>query len=49
MWTLAFGHYEDRTPMHEWRRSRKAGGGNDSKSKIPTRNSPIKHLLNFSL
>jgi hypothetical protein len=35
MWTLAFGHHEDRTPTHgyeatregPWRRSLKAGGG----------------------
>jgi hypothetical protein len=37
MWTLAFGHHEDRTPMHgyaetarpRWRNSLRAGGGYD--------------------
>ena len=38
MWTLAFGHHEDRTPTHgyaasarpRWRRSPRAGGGSKS-------------------
>jgi hypothetical protein len=37
MWTLAFGHHEDRTPTHgyvararpRWQRSRRVGGGDD--------------------
>jgi hypothetical protein len=40
MWTLAFGHHEDRTPAHgyaatrapRWRRSRRVGGRNDQKT-----------------
>src|SRR5262249_37504642 len=37
MWTLMFGHHEDRTPTHgyaarpRWRRSPRAGGGSSSK------------------
>jgi hypothetical protein len=40
MWTLAFGHHEDRTPTHgyeergkpRWPRSQKAGGANETHS-----------------
>jgi hypothetical protein len=49
LWTLAFGHHEDRARRRtatrprarpRWWRSQKASGGNDSKLKISTRNSP---------
>src|SRR5215831_17138138 len=43
MWTLAFGQHEDRTPTHgyaatreaEWRRSPRAGGGNNENGGRP--------------
>jgi hypothetical protein len=43
MWTLAFGHHEDRIPTHgllqharmRWRHLQKAGGGNEVHGKAP--------------
>jgi hypothetical protein len=41
MWTLAFGHHEDRTPTHgyaatrQWQRSQRAGAGNKESPGIP--------------
>jgi hypothetical protein len=50
LWTLTFGYHEDRTPTHGYEATREAAmAAFAKKSKTPTRNSPIKHLLNFSL